>query len=83
MHARIYAVVHRHSTRRCAFAPSSICYAHAIDQALAWLIQSKRLHAFSIVPFVVVQCKIAAMSVMLSLDLIARGGPGGMNCTME
>ena len=42
-------------------------YSRAIDQALAWLIQSKRLRAFSIVPPVVVQRKIAVSDVMPGL----------------
>lgn len=39
-------------------------YSRAIDQALAWLVQSGRLRAFSIVPPVVVQRKIAVSDVM-------------------
>ena len=42
-------------------------YSRAIDQALAWLIQSKRLRAFSIVPPVVVQRKIDVSDVMPGL----------------
>ncbi|KAF8499083.1 hypothetical protein F5888DRAFT_1687606 [Russula emetica] len=42
-------------------------YSRAIDQALAWLIQSRRLRAFSIVPPVVVQRKIAVSDVMPGL----------------
>jgi GR25 family glycosyltransferase involved in LPS biosynthesis len=42
-------------------------YSRAIDQALAWLIQSGRLRAFSIVPPVVVQRKIAVSDVMPGL----------------
>jgi GR25 family glycosyltransferase involved in LPS biosynthesis len=42
-------------------------YSRAIDQALAWLIQSKRLRAFSIVPPVVVQRKVAVSDVMPGL----------------
>jgi GR25 family glycosyltransferase involved in LPS biosynthesis len=42
-------------------------YSRAIDQALAWLIESRRLRAFSIVPPVVVQRKIAVSDVMPGL----------------
>jgi len=39
-------------------------YSRAIDQALAWLVQSGRLRAFSVVPPVVVQRKITVSDVM-------------------
>ncbi|KAH9964552.1 hypothetical protein BC827DRAFT_1187783 [Russula dissimulans] len=39
-------------------------YSRAIDQALAWLVQSGRLRAFSIVPPVVVQRKITVSDVI-------------------
>jgi len=39
-------------------------YSRAIDQALAWLVQSGRLRAFSIVPPLVVQRKITVSDVM-------------------
>jgi hypothetical protein len=42
-------------------------YSRAIDQALAWLVKSRRLRAFSIVPPVVVQRKIAVSDVMPGL----------------
>jgi len=42
-------------------------YSRAIDQALAWLIQSGRLRAFSIVPPVVMQRKIVVSDVMPGL----------------
>jgi GR25 family glycosyltransferase involved in LPS biosynthesis len=42
-------------------------YSRAIDQALAWLVQSGRLRAFSIVPPVVMQRKIAGSDVMPGL----------------
>ncbi|KAI0307490.1 hypothetical protein B0F90DRAFT_1621266 [Multifurca ochricompacta] len=42
-------------------------YSRAIDQALAWLVQSGRLRAFSIVPPVVVQRKIDSSDVMPGL----------------
>ncbi|KAI0296701.1 hypothetical protein BC826DRAFT_908110 [Russula brevipes] len=42
-------------------------YSRAIDQALAWLVQSGRLRAFSIVPPVVVQRKIVLSDVVPGL----------------
>ncbi|KAI0063247.1 hypothetical protein BV25DRAFT_1786125, partial [Artomyces pyxidatus] len=39
-------------------------YSRAIDQALAWLVQSGRLQAFSVVPPLVVQRKVAGSDVM-------------------
>jgi len=39
-------------------------YSRAVDQALAWLVRSGRLRAFSVVPPVVVQRKIASSDVM-------------------
>ncbi|KAI9513148.1 hypothetical protein F5148DRAFT_1159171 [Russula earlei] len=39
-------------------------YSRAIDQALAWLVESRRLRAFSVVPPVVIQRKIALSDVM-------------------
>ncbi|KAK7052379.1 hypothetical protein R3P38DRAFT_2603710 [Favolaschia claudopus] len=39
-------------------------YSRAIDHALAWLVQSKRLNAFSVVPSVVVQRKVGGSDVM-------------------
>lgn len=57
-------------------------YSRAIDQALAWLIQSRRLRAFSIVPPVVVQRKISVSDVMPGLgsawrDALYDGVLGG------
>ncbi|KAH8992105.1 hypothetical protein EDB92DRAFT_1797781 [Lactarius akahatsu] len=42
-------------------------YSRAIDQALSWLVLSRRLRAFSIVPPVVVQRKISGSDVMPGL----------------
>ena len=42
-------------------------YSRAVDQALAWLVQSGRLRAFSIIPPVAVQRKIAGSDVMPGL----------------
>ena len=42
-------------------------YSRAIDQALSWLVQSRRLRAYSIVPPVVVQRKISGSDVMPGL----------------
>jgi hypothetical protein len=42
-------------------------YSRAIDQALSWLVQSRRLRAYSIVPPVVVQRKISSSDVMPGL----------------
>ncbi|KAI0044898.1 hypothetical protein FA95DRAFT_1561739 [Auriscalpium vulgare] len=39
-------------------------YSRAIDQAFAWLVESGRLRAFSVVPAVVVQRKVARSDVM-------------------
>jgi hypothetical protein len=40
-------------------------YSRAVDQALAWLVSSGRLNAFSIVPPVVVQRKVGSSDLML------------------
>src|SRR6266702_348015 len=58
-------------------------YSRAIDQALSWLVQSRRLRVFSIVPPVVVQRKISGSDVMPGLGSAWRsrlyGGVLGFN----
>ncbi|KAJ3016490.1 hypothetical protein NUW54_g800 [Trametes sanguinea] len=47
--------------RHLSFPP--FAYSRALDQALAWLIQSKRVKAFSIVPSLVVQYKLTESDI--------------------
>lgn len=63
-------------------------YSRAIDQALAWLTQSGRLRAFSIVPSVVVQRKVVVSDVMPGLgsawrDALYNGVFGGVDDDKE
>ncbi|OSD05740.1 hypothetical protein PYCCODRAFT_1432275 [Trametes coccinea BRFM310] len=47
--------------RHLTFPP--FAYSRALDQALAWLIQSKRVKAFSLVPSLVVQYKVTESDI--------------------
>ncbi|KAI0271626.1 hypothetical protein BC834DRAFT_860482 [Gloeopeniophorella convolvens] len=49
-------------------------YSRAIDQALAWLVESGRLRAFSVVPSVAVQRKVTGSDVMPGLGSAWRDG---------
>ena len=43
-------------------------YSRALDQAYAWLVQSGRIRAYSIVPSVVIQRKVSGSDVMHGVD---------------
>ena len=68
-----YAVSH-HGARRLLshllYPP--FAYSRPIDQAFAWLIQSKRLKSYSVVPSIVVQRKIGQSDVSQGVGSIWR-----------
>ncbi|TFK67681.1 hypothetical protein BDN72DRAFT_798713, partial [Pluteus cervinus] len=68
-----YAVSH-HGARRLLlhllYAP--FAYSRPIDQAFAWLIQSKRLKSYSVVPSIIVQRKIGQSDVSQGIGSIWR-----------
>jgi hypothetical protein len=48
-------------------------YSRALDQAFAWLVQSGRIRAYSVVPSVVVQRKVGGSDVMYGQEGMGSG----------